>query len=750
MEKDKLSNKDIRFFIIPFLVLLVIFACITYINTRRRVEASYDMVERATLNITDSYSTMLVDGRVALDIINELLNEKLMVASRALLFIDEKEDNIMLAELANLLEIDEIYLYNQAGEIAYSNVEKYIGWEAYEGHPVHDFMTGDQAILVEDIRQDTVSGIHYKYAYIKDLNTNTIIQISVLADTIYTFVEKFQLEQMIDVIAGRDDILYAFFTDTNMNQVACSESDFTEIIDPEHLEESMALGRPKTVRVMVNNISTLHVCAPVYYNNRLLGVLSIYWRADTLDQEIGSIVKNNMITFVITAFTMGAILYYAYRKNKSNIKIAYYDKLTGLPNNQYLQEYLDYSIRDAGKSNKAILLLNCTNFKTINMTYGFKYGDQILIQIADKVKKTLNQDDMFFRFNADRFVLFIENYTDSDELVKRARNLINIFTEPVADKVKYENINTEIAILEVSRRYLSVDKILQDSSLALTYLNRDSNEQIIFFNEQMEIDLQREDKIEKALRAIIKGENEDSFFLVFQPILKVNNNYLAGFEALARMDIEGIGPVSPLEFIGIAEKRALIYDLGNLILFKACQFLGCLRQKGFKHVIVAVNISSIQLLREDFIETVEKIGAQTGIDLSCLEFEVTESVMIDNFDLINEELEDIKKMGISIALDDFGTGFSSFARLRELNIDTIKIDKSFIDRVDDKEDVDLLSADIISMAHKIGLTVVAEGVEREGQMQYLNKHECDFVQGYFISRPLSQDDALGFFKNYQA
>jgi len=183
-------------------------------------------------------------------------------------------------------------------------------------------------------------------------------------------------------------------------------------------------------------------------------------------------------------------------------------------------------------------------------------------------------------------------------------------------------------------------------------------------------------------------------------------------------------------------------------LLLAIEFMNHLRKQGYEDVGIAVNISGIQLLREEFLESVRHYIKRIDKNNLFLEFEITESVLIDEFDIINEKLEEIKKMGISISLDDFGTGFSSFSRLRELNIDAVKIDKYFINKISYKNEDDLITADIISMSHKIGLTVIAEGVEEMRQKEYLKEHGCDIIQGYLLSKPLPQNKAIEFLTDY--
>jgi EAL domain-containing protein (putative c-di-GMP-specific phosphodiesterase class I) len=382
------------------------------------------------------------------------------------------------------------------------------------------------------------------------------------------------------------------------------------------------------------------------------------------------------------------------------------------------------------------------------MTYGFLYGNKILEQIAFKVRNLIGPGDMFFRFDGNRFILVVEDYVDHSELLTLAQKLESIFENPFNNGTEHQYVNAEIAIVEIKDKDTSVDRVLQDASLTLSQIDRATKNPIRFFNEEMESKILRQEKIAKVLRAVIDGEDTDSFYLEFQPKLDLKRNTIIGFEALARLYTEELGQVSPFEFIAIVEEKLLIYDLGNQILLLAIEFMNHLRKQGYEDVGIAVNISGIQLLREEFLESVRHYIKRIDKNNLFLEFEITESVLIDEFDIINEKLEEIKKMGISISLDDFGTGFSSFSRLRELNIDAVKIDKYFINKISYKNEDDLITTNIISMSHKIGLTVIAEGVEEMRQKEYLKEHGCDIIQGYLLSKPLPQNKAIEFLTGY--
>ena len=268
----------------------------------------------------------------------------------------------------------------------------------------------------------------------------------------------------------------------------------------------------------------------------------------------------------------------------------------------------------------------------------------------------------------------------------------------------------------------------------------------------MEIEARRTDRIQKRLRDIISG-NADSkgegFRLYFQPQIDCKTGRLLGFEALSRLEVQEIGPVAPPEFISIAEANFLIYDLGKIILKMACDFIRQLKQRGHGELTVAVNVSGLQLMRNEFTEELMEILRSTGTDTPSLELEITESILMENFDYIHDKLNVLREAGIGISLDDFGTGFSSLSRLRNLSVDSIKLDRTFIMKIQGPEDPKLMSEDIISMAHKNGLKVVAEGVETEGQRAYLVKHQCDILQGYLFSKPLSEKEALKFLQDFR-
>lgn len=286
--------------------------------------------------------------------------------------------------------------------------------------------------------------------------------------------------------------------------------------------------------------------------------------------------------------------------------------------------------------------------------------------------------------------------------------------------------------------------LLIASEKAINTIDRDIS--FCFFNQDMEMQIIREEEIKQELVQIAEDENNNSLFLQFQPILDLGSNQINGFEALARIKSDKLGLIPPMEFIPIAEKTKLIIPVGKKIIIQAFRFLNTLKEKGLYTISVSINISAIQLIRNNFVENFVEIINEMQVNTENIVLEITESMFASNYNEINKILGELNVLGIKIAIDDFGTGYSSLARERELNVNCLKIDKYFIDKLSSLKDEEAITGDIISMAHKLGHYVVAEGVEHEKQRQYLKSYGCEKIQGYLVGKPLDAEAAIELLK----
>lgn len=726
MKKEKLKSLDIRYFLIPFFSLSLVFFFVTYFAVDSWIQEQHRQFEEDARAYADSYTESLLESREAYGIISGLLEEKLMVASQAIMMIEGNRSNSALTEIAEKFGLDEVHLYNQDGVIVFSKAGKYVGWRATAGHPVYDFMISDYDLLVEkEIRPDSESGIYYRYAYVRS-SDGTFVQIGILAENIQRFLGTFELTAWVERIWENSEALQVTFQTLDHEVFASSRTDGSQ---------------QKAVQIQV----------PVFHDEEPLGTLTLLWPTEDLNQKVRSMTRYGIFLYLLVMLVTGSILYYAYRKNRANIRIAYYDQLTGLPNSNYLEEYLAAELTRVDGSRRAILLIQAMNFKTIQMTYGAGYSNCILTEFSQKLREAAGQGTVLFRYSSDKFGLVTGGYESKRQLARYVEGILESLRSRF-DGNQQQFIDTKIGVMEIQKENGTPETILQDATLALSSIAGKQGESFRFYAGEMESEARRSDLIQKNLRDIIaeKGSpSENGFRLHFQPQIDCKSGRLLGFEALSRLEVQGIGPVAPAEFISIAETNFLIYDLGKVILKRACDFIGQLKKMGYGELTVAVNVSGLQLMRNEFAEDLMDILCSAETDTRSLELEITESILIENFDYINDKLNTLRKTGIGVSLDDFGTGFSSLSRLGNLSVDSIKLDRTFVMKIQGPEDPKMMSEDIISMAHKNGLRVVAEGVETEGQRAYLEKHQCDILQGYLFSKPLPEKDVLKFLQDFQ-
>lgn len=392
-----------------------------------------------------------------------------------------------------------------------------------------------------------------------------------------------------------------------------------------------------------------------------------------------------------------------------------------------------------------MVAINLSAVHLLSKTYGFHYSQDLIKKVANALKEHCNPNRMLYNTYENRFVYYIKGYKDKNELAE----FCCVVSKTLEAILAIERTGGGIGIIEIDEynkddvEHLLKNLLIVSEKAVNAFENYFS---YCFFDADMEAQIHREEEINHELSKIASGEEKDSLFLQYQPILNLSTNLICGFEALARIRSKELGLIPPLDFIPLAEKTKLIIPLGEIIIFKALQFLRTLNLSGYNSISVSVNISAIQLLRNGFIDNLFEVINNLQVDPSNICLEITESIFASNYQEINRILGKLKDSGIKIAIDDFGTGYSSLARERELNINCLKIDKAFTDKLMSINAEEALTADIISMAHKLGHCVVAEGIEHEKQMQYLKEHNCDKIQGYLISKPLDEKDAIELLK----
>lgn len=417
--------------------------------------------------------------------------------------------------------------------------------------------------------------------------------------------------------------------------------------------------------------------------------------------------------------------------------LAYHDHLTGLWNRRALKEHLRENLIDAHNKNTkiAIMRIDLDRFKLINESLGYNYGDELLKKIADRLSLFINKSCNLYRQSGDEFVFIMKDKT-RDETSSFAESLLSELSKPIYLDHQEYFVTASIGISMYPLDGKNLDELLIKADQALYVAKDRGRAHYRYFQEQMNLSFPNEALMESHLRRAIEKEE---LTIHYQPQVNLATGEINSFEALLRWNNRKFGYVSPMQFIPLAEESGMIMQIGDWVLEEVCKQLEYWQEKGYRSVRIAVNISPKQFKQENFaIKIREKIN-KYRLDPSSLEVEITESAMTDmqdTFAMLNE----LKDIGVVISIDDFGTGYSSLSYLKKYPIDIIKIDQSFIKDMELDEKNAAIATTIIQLAHSLGMEVIAEGVEKDRQVEILKSANCQKAQGYFFSRPVPIHD----------
>ncbi|CAN7630203.1 putative bifunctional diguanylate cyclase/phosphodiesterase [Mesorhizobium sp. LjRoot246] len=419
--------------------------------------------------------------------------------------------------------------------------------------------------------------------------------------------------------------------------------------------------------------------------------------------------------------------------------LAHHDPLTGLPNRQMFRERLDQALEDA-TAPLAIFSLDLDRFKTVNDTWGHPAGDWLLKSVAERLQRCLRDEtDIVARFGGDEFVIIEFNFKNTADAEKLAKRIVEAITKPFRDKNREMHVGISLGIAIFPDDGGDADTLLKNADTALYRAKSEGRNLYRFFEPGMDAMAQERRALESDLEAALPRHEFD---LDFQPIMNIASGEIVGAEALMRWHSPARGTVAPDKFIPVAEETGLIVPLGEWALRKACTAAASW-PAGLR---IAVNVSAVQLKSGGFARNVISALAFSGVPAGRLELEITETVLMDESDAVLKTLRQLRGLGIRIALDDFGTGYSSLGYLRRFPVDKIKIDRSFIRDIGNRDTAAIVRS-IIGLGQELGITVTAEGVETDGQLDTLRKYGCVEAQGYLIGVPSKAVDIQRLLKS---
>ncbi|MCE0448515.1 MULTISPECIES: putative bifunctional diguanylate cyclase/phosphodiesterase [Brevibacillus] len=414
---------------------------------------------------------------------------------------------------------------------------------------------------------------------------------------------------------------------------------------------------------------------------------------------------------------------------------AFHDELTGLPNRRKLHQALQEAIGSNSEQGTrfAVLVLDIDRFKMINDSLGHTYGDRFLQEVSDRIKKSAEGFDVTIaRMGGDEFTLICQNVEDDYEFSTLAERVVKEIEIPYLLQGKDYYVSASIGVAVYPDHGCSEEQLLKNADAAMYEVKKNGKNGFQFFTNELDDQVLMRIELERDLRKAVKN---DELVLYYQPQIQTGINQLIGVEALVRWNHPTKGTLSPGVFIPIAEETGLIFEIGMWTLKEACKQMKKWHEAGGPLIPVSVNLSSRQFHQPNLVGYIRQILVETGLEPQYLELEITESMMMDA-ELSTEILKELHEYGVKISLDDFGTGYSSLSYLKLLPIHKLKIDRSFITDITMNPSDQAIVATIISMAKHLNMNVIAEGIETQGQLDFLTENACKEIQGYYFSHPL--------------
>jgi diguanylate cyclase (GGDEF)-like protein/PAS domain S-box-containing protein len=428
--------------------------------------------------------------------------------------------------------------------------------------------------------------------------------------------------------------------------------------------------------------------------------------------------------------------------------LASHDEMTGLPNRTLFGQLLKHAVENALRyqGHFAVMFIDLDRFKHINDCLGHEAGDALLKEMARRFRGCLRASDVVARLGGDEFVVLLHEVDTENQVLGVARNLLNAAMKPVLIHGQDCRVTASIGIALFPRDGGDENTIMRNADLAMYLAKQEGKNNFQFYSEKIQSGAIEKLLLESHLR---RAMDLDEFDLHFQAKVYLKTGEIRGVEALLRWNSALLGNVPPAQFIPLAEEMGLIVPIGKWVLKQACIHSMSWQRLGLPPVCASVNLSPRQFSDPDLIDDVKQVLAETGIDPSLVELEITESMVMNDADRAVQTLQEIKALGVKVAIDDFGTGYSSLSQLKRFPVDTLKVDRSFIRELGNNEEDRAITQAIITMSKTLGLNVVAEGVENAEQQTFLSAHDCDEIQGYHFSKPLPNDKFVALLQQHK-
>ena len=547
---------------------------------------------------------------------------------------------------------------------------------------------------------------------------------------------------------GRWESIAQVFKDLNLAHGSYDEEAF--VFEPDKRELNSRFQKALYISLVLFIIAVAGIGTLLFFNTRLKSAV----RVKTKDlRDSNNVLVNKTLMLERTELELSRLnrdlenrvkerthALETARKELENL--AYYDSLTKLENRLLFRLQLDKAINRAARHRHAqiaLLYVDIDNFKHINDSLGHDAGDAVLVSVANCLATKIRREDSAARISGDEFAILLSDIKTREDAANVAASILGELAKPVQCLKKECFITVSIGISLAPSHTLNTEELIKFADIAMYNAKNSGKNRFQLYDPKMNVESQRRSSMDLE---ITQALNSDQFFLLYQPKVSLEDYSLIGVEALIRWRHPEYGVRLPMDFIDIAEESGRIIDVGNWVVHEVAKNLGCFQGVFSNSVKFSINLSARQMRDKKLVSLFEELLSENEFGAENIELEITETSLIDNTEECIELLNRLKKMGFTISIDDFGKGYSSLSYLKQLPVDLIKIDQSFLlGAPDDQDNVEIICA-VVAMAHKLRLKVVAEGVENENQVELLKQCNCDYAQGFYFGRPMTLEQLV--------
>ncbi len=777
----KYSRRIISRFLVLVAVLLAVFGAMSFALTRINVSANSAQIMNNTGELVSGLLNDHIKASAAQldEITSDPLTEEYMIGLNS---ADPDADPFELKEALNMSGILDLacsknpdavsaWIVSDSSGILVANggrtltagefglkesswYQKYIS-----GAPVSEYICLETAPGIFDSEENVVTVIS---PLVSGGNTYAFCGMEIRADSIFSVLSKYTFNSgSYPIVACGSSVLYSPSSSGFSEKFSLSDQPLENVISQKFMSpgivDSYVSGGEtvycyrETSRISGWNVIVLfdsdEINGNVYrtFGQQLIALACLAALAFIFGINIVKISDKNEIG--AAAANLNRIAEIIQAKNAVISSFDTTDTLTGLNNRVSLYEYIDDMIRTRGdgRSRFAVMFMDVDNFKWINETLGHTYGDAVLAAFGKELKRLQYP---VFRFSGDEFIIVKEFGTDSSAVYEVLEKLHSSFDKPLEIINDNIYIKFSIGVSIYPDDDLTPDLLLRDAELALHRAKDSGKDRVAFYtNSCKSRSIYSKAAIARSLNDALKN---GEMLLHYQPIISTTSCDIHGFEVLLRWNSPEFGIVPPAEFIGVAEESGEIVQIGTWIFECACRTLKQINETLNPDIIMSINVSPVQLRRDNYLEHVKRVIDITQVNPKNIQLEITESTLIDFTDSRSSVISKINDLGIALALDDFGTGYSSLNYLKNFPIKCLKIDKSFIDEINNNQRDYAITDSIIDLVHNLGIHTVAEGIETVGQYNFLADMKCDYIQGFLMSKPLDEAAAIEFVERYDA